>query len=85
MIATSKGADPDKPIQRAATARFVGLTVPEGIPLGAPLAAGKYAASVAARLSGADGVAAASLEGVDHLKAQLYGVAEVLQERRKAN
>ena len=84
IIAASKGADPDKPIQRAATARFVGLSVPEGIPLGAPVAPGKYAASLAARLSGADPLVGAHLEGVEFLKAQLYGVGAVLEERRAA-
>lgn len=82
IIAATKGADPDKPIQRAATARFVGLTVPEGIPLGAPVAPGKYAASLAARLSGADPLVGAQLEGAEFLKAQLYGVRAVLEERR---
>ena len=81
MLALQRGADPDKEMARAAAARFVGLTIPEGVPLGAPVAAGKYAAALAARMSG--DVSATSLEGVDYLKAQYYGVKEVFAEKQR--
>lgn len=81
VLALQRGADPDKEMARAAAARFVGLTIPEGVPLGPPLAPGKYAAALAARISG--DVSATSLEGVDYLKAQYYGVKEVFAEKQR--
>jgi hypothetical protein len=59
----------------------VGLSIPEGVPLGAPVAPAKYAASLAARLGSPD--AASALKGIDNLRAQYYGVRAVLDDKRK--
>ena len=82
MLAAQRGTDPDKEMARAAAARYVGLSIPEGVPLGAPQAPDKYAAALAARMRG--DVSATSLEGVDYLKAQYYGVARVFEDKVKA-
>ena len=66
---------------RSAAARYVGLSIPEGVPLGAPSAPDKYRDSVAARLSG--DLDDTKLEGVDYLKAQYYGAKQVLEDKHK--
>ena len=81
MLSAQRGTDPDKEMARAAAARFVGLSIPEGVPLGAPQAPDKYAAALAKRMSG--DVSSTSLEGVDYLKAQYYGVKEVFEEKKR--
>ncbi len=63
-------------------ARFVGLSIPDSVPLGAPTAHEKYAAVMAARMSGADPTPT-KLEGVDFLKAQYYGVAQLMAQKRE--
>lgn len=64
---------------RGAAARYVGLTIPEGVPLGLPSAPAKYLDTVAARLSGR--LEDTKLAGVDYLKAQYYGAQSVLKEK----
>jgi hypothetical protein len=65
---------------RSAAAKYVGLSIPEGVPLGSPTAPDKYKATVAARLSGR--LEDTALEGVDFLKAQYYGAAKVMEDKR---
>jgi len=80
-LVLQRGADPDKEMARTAAARFVGLSIPEGLPLGEPQAAGKYKETLAKRLSG--DLRNTNLEGVDYLKAQYYGAEKVIESRRK--
>lgn len=81
LLDLQRGTDPDKEMARNAAAKYVGLTMPEGIPLGEPTAPGKYKELVQKRLSG--DLSDTNLEGVDFLKAQYYGAAKVLEEKRK--
>lgn len=77
LIADYRGVDPDKPAQRDAAARFVGLQVPDSAPVGRdPLeVASKYSSSLA------KAVDAARFSGVDNMKAQYYGAASVIAEK----
>jgi hypothetical protein len=120
LLAELRGADPDAPAQRRATARFVGLDMPKvpgagpngepgGVPLGRPVEAvradyeaklrglgiGTGVGTGAGAGAGAGGAAFSSpssspspylgkLKGVDNLKAQLYGIEAVLQQKREA-
>jgi hypothetical protein len=65
-----RGADPDAAVQRSATARFVGLAIPEQVPLGrsAEQFADKYRESLTAREGDIS-----QLQGLEYLKAQYYG------------
>lgn len=81
LLALQRGSDPDKEMARSAAARFVGLTIPEGVPLGQPTAPAKYMDTVSARLSGR--LEDTKLEGVDYLKAQYYGAKAVIDEKRE--
>ncbi len=77
LIDRYRGGDVDAQDKRKAVARFVGLEVPKTVPLGkgdASEVAARYAASIAARLSGASSQRKTELTGIDHIKAQLYGV-----------
>jgi hypothetical protein len=80
LLALQRGSDPDKEMARSAAARYVGLSIPEGVPLGLPTAPAKYSDTVTARLSGR--LEDTALEGVDFLKAQYYGARSVLEEKR---
>lgn len=121
LLAELRGADPDAPAQRRATARFVGLDMPKvpgagpngepgGVPLGRPVeavradyeaklrglgigtgAGGALGAAATPSSSSASTSPSASasqylgkLKGVDNLKAQLYGIEAVLQQKREA-
>ena len=59
-------------------ARFVGLDIPDAVPVGRTPAdfAGKYAAPLASKTVDMD-----SLTGLDNVKAQLYGVQSVLASK----
>ena len=81
LLSLQRGSDPDKEMARSAAARYVGLSIPEGLPLGEPQAAGKYKEAMTKRLSG--DVNDTKLEGVEYLKAQYYGAERVMEDRRK--
>jgi hypothetical protein len=81
LMSAYKGVDPDLPLQREATARYVGLTMPDVAPSAAADSGEKYRATVAARLATAD--VASKFTGVDNMKAQYFGAERVLEERRK--
>ena len=80
LLALQRGSDPDKEMARSAAARYVGLSIPEGVPLGLPTAPDKYRDTVASRLSGR--LEDTKLEGVDYLKAQYYGAQSVMEDKR---
>jgi hypothetical protein len=65
-----RGFDADAPTQRAATARFVGLTIPERAPVGRT--AEEVVATYAATLKAREGDIS-RLSGLEYLKAQYYG------------
>jgi hypothetical protein len=77
LLAEYRGVDPDKPTQREAVARFVGLQVPESVPVGRdPVeVVTKYSSSLA------KAVDVSQFTGVDNLKAQYYGAASVIAEK----
>lgn len=72
LIILYRGGDPDSERMRKSAARYVGLEMPVSTPLAqetTPEAfATKYADSIAARVGDLS-----QLQGLDHLKAQLYG------------
>ena len=81
LMSAYKGVDPDMPLQREATARYVGLTMPDVAPSTAVDSGEKYRATVAARLATAD--VTSKFTGVDNMKAQYFGAEKVLEDRRK--
>lgn len=80
LLTLQRGSDPDKEMARTAAARFVGLSIPDGIPLGASSAPDKYQETLQKRLSGA--LEDTKLEGVDYLKAQYFGAQKVLEDKK---
>lgn len=83
LINTYKGTDVDTPSQRRNVARFIGLDMPAQTPQAAAAGAAslaaaskvaeKYRASVEAKTR----AGVTKLEGIDALKAQLYGVSHL--------
>ncbi len=72
LIATFRGVDPDKPQQRRAVARFVGLEMPADVPLAARTpddVVDAYASRLTDRTADIS-----KLVGLDNMKAQYYGV-----------
>lgn len=78
LLQAYKGADPDKPMQRAAAAAFVGLSVPEAVPLGrsASDAASRYNLASKIRTMSEEGDLS-TLTGLDNIKAQYFGISGV--------
>lgn len=68
--------DADAPEQRKAVARFVGLEVPEAVPLGrdATAVTAAYSSRIATAASAAQ---LEELKGIDNIKAQYYGIEAV--------
>jgi hypothetical protein len=77
LSALHRGVDPDRPVQRRAAARFVGLEMPAAdVPLAARAPeelAGAYSSQLQERAGDIS-----KLTGLDNLKAQYYGAEAVL-------
>ena len=79
LVTMYKGSDPDKPKQRDAAARYVGLEVPTTVPLGGKNTLhyiNKYSEILKNKTINVD-----KFQGVDNIKAQYYGVTSVLEEK----
>lgn len=76
LVNAYRGGDPDKQMQRHAAAKYVGLTIPESVPLGrTPLhIAEQYDLSNKLKAM-AEGNDLSKLSGLDNIKAQVRLIA----------
>jgi hypothetical protein len=80
LVSAYRGSDPDKAMSRKAAAQYVGLSIPESVPLGRPASSFAAEYDLAAKI----GVMAktadyGTLTGLNNIKAQYYGAASLLE------